>query len=399
LSPAVSTREEPNVPEAVECRQVHGVYVARLDLLLPHLLGVAAKVRAQADALRALPGTIAILHPSNGEIRSDGSTLKRYGKGGLWRRLVHYWFFYEMAAVQARDSDFIYLRYQGASPSLVRLLRRVRRENPSIAIFVEIPTYPYDFAVATVRARVLLAVDKAWRRKAFALVDRIVTFSRHGRIFGVPTIQTDNGVDVDAFPLSRSPSRTGPLRLAGVANVSYWHGYDRVIAGMANYFRNGGARDVHFDIIGDGHDLQQLKDLAASEGLGDRVHFHGARRGQELSDILARCHVGISCIALHRKGSDTSDLKSREYCARGLPFVIGYHDRDFPADFPFAHQVSTDDAPVDIGQVEGFYHRLQANRPGYPEEMREFAERHLTWKVKMQPVLDALRDHVHGAGA
>jgi glycosyltransferase involved in cell wall biosynthesis len=356
-------------------------------------MGVAAKIQAQADALRSLPGNVALLYPSGGEIHCNGEVVKRFGSGPLWRRLVHYAIFYPVAATWARQVDYVYLRYQGASPALVRMLRRIRRENPGAAVFVEIPTYPYDSAAVTPRARFLLAIDRAWRRKAFKLVDRIVTFSRDERIFGVPTVRTDNGVQVDTFQLLPPPPKGGPLRLVAVANVSYWHGYDRVVAGLARYRANGGAREVHFDIVGDGNDLHLLKTLVAREHLEDRVHFHGSLRGPALSAVLARCQVGVSCIGLHRKRSDTSDLKSREYCARGLPFVIGYEDRDFPPGFAFAYQAPADDSPIDIEAVAEFHENLLGSRADYRHEMRAYAERQLAWEVKMRPVLDALRNH------
>jgi glycosyltransferase involved in cell wall biosynthesis len=382
----------------VRHRPYIGLYVARLDLLQPHLLGVAAKIRAQVDALRTLPAIARLMYPSRGSIQCDGKAVKHYGNGGLWRRLTYYLFFYFDAAALAAGVDFVYLRYQGSSPALLWMLRKVRKRNPAVAIFVEIPTYPYDSAAATVRARFLLAIDRAWRRRVFRQVDRVVTFSRDREIFGVPAVQTDNGVDVDALPLLPAPPQDGPLRMVCVANVSYWHGYDRVISGMARYRDGRGRREIHFDIVGSGFDLQALRDLARREGLEDHVHFHGPRRGTDLTDTLARCHVGISCIALHRKGSDTSDLKSREYCARGLPFVIGYADRDFPPDFPFCHQVPADDSAIDIDAVIAFEQRLRLSHADYRREMRAYAVQRLAWPVKMQPVVEALRDHLNARG-
>lgn len=382
------------MPDAeVRHRPYVGLYVARLDLLQPHLLGVAAKIRAQVDAFRTLPAIARVLYPSQGSIQCDGKAVKHYGTGGLWRRLAYYLFFYFDAASRAAEADFVYLRYQGASPALLWMVRRLRRRNPACVIFVEIPTYPYDEAATTPRARLMLAIDKAWRTGFFRKIDRVVTFSSDKTIFGVSTVRTENGVDVDAFDLLPAPP-AGSLRLVGVANVSYWHGYDRVIAGLAHYYANGGALDIHFDIVGTGFDLHALEELAKREGLQDRVHFHGSRRGRELAAILERCHVGISCIALHRKGSDTSDLKSREYCARGLPFVIGYADRDFTPDFAFAFHAPADDTPIDIDRVVEFHRDLAIRIPDYREQMRAHAERHLTWGIKMRPVTLALREAI-----
>ena len=383
-------------PEAA-ATAVAGLYVARLDLSQPHLLGVAAKVHAQAEALRELPGALDVVYPSGSAIHRGAEVVKRYRNGPLWRRLVYYLFFYPVAARCAANEDYIYLRYQGSSPTLSRMLKTIRKRNPAMVVFVEVPTYPYESEAATMRARIQLAIDRMWRRSVFRQVDRVVTFSKRDRIYGVATVQTDNGVDVDAFQPSPHPPHDGALRLAGVANVSFWHGYDRVISGIARYRANGGQRDVHFDIVGAGHHVQALRDLARREGVEDRVHFHGPRRGSGLDALLGACHVGISCVALHRKDADTSDLKSREYCARGLPFVIGYADRDFPTGFPFAHQVPADDGAIDIGAVIDFHEQLMASQPRYQQEMRTYAAQRLAWRVKMQPVVETLRECIANA--
>ena len=371
-------------------RRWSGLYVARLDLHAPHLLGVAAKVRAQRDALSERLGPVGVVFPSEGSIWRDDQAVREFGKGSTWHRLVYYVFFYFVVAGLARGADFLYLRYQGASPFFLSMLWLARRHDPSIVIVVEIPTFPYDDAAITLRAKALLLVDRMWRRLAFRYVDRVVTFSGDDRIFGVPTVRTTNGVDVEGIaPLE--PRVPGPeLRLVGVANVSYWHGYDRIVLGLRDYYARGGRMDVTFDVVGTGADLPALKALVEQSGLQDRVRFHGSLRGRALDDLLGTCQVGISCVALHRKRSDTSDLKSREYCARGLPFVIGYADRDFGGDLPFVHHVARDDTPIDIAALLDFHARLVAEHPMYRARMRGFASERLTWREKMRPVVDML---------
>lgn len=376
-----------------------GLYLAQLDLSQPHLLGVAAKIHAQMEALRDLPGSMELLFPSEGGIRRGETLVKEYGSGRLARRLAHYVFFHFVAARHASEVDYVYLRYQRSSPALLGLLRSIRRSNPNAVILVEVPTYPYDDELSsTMRSRIFSMVDRIWRARVFRRVDRVVTFSSSEKIFGAPTIQTENGVESRAFPLSQPPPPWPTLRLVGVANLSYWHGYDRVIEGLSQYYARGGTRDIQFEVVGTGVELEPLKDLARRGGVEGRVHFHGPLRGDELSDLLGRCHVGISCIALHRKTASTSDLKSREYCARGLPFVIGYADRDFPRDLEFALQIPADDSALDIDGVIDFHERL-LGRPDYGECMRRYAKQHLDWSVKMRPVLATLRELLPVGGA
>ncbi len=76
-----------------------------------------------------------------------------------------------------------------------------------------------------------------------------------------------------------------------------------------------------------------------------------------------------------------SALKVREYCSRGIPFMISNNDPDFPPAFPYCLSLPPDDTPVSMDTVIGFYHTVYAHQ-FHPGEMREYAEDHLDWQVK-----------------
>lgn len=40
------------------------------------------------------------------------------------------------------------------------------------------------------------------------------------------------------------------LHLIGVAEVHYWHGFDRLVRGLADYYRNNPEYKVYFHIVG-----------------------------------------------------------------------------------------------------------------------------------------------------
>lgn len=373
---------------------LNGLYIVRLDLDAPHAMGVAKKVRAQASALAASLGDIDLLYPSGGKVMCNGQVLRDYGDGPLWRRLVGLFLFYT-ALVSARFScDFVYIRYQRTSPVFLWMLSRLRARNPDVVILVELPSFPYHTENITLRDKVLGLSDQLFRTFLRQDVDRIVTFSQAREILGVPTIRTDNGVDVDGIPVQQASPDTGEIRLLGLANLSFWHGYDRVISGLARYRAAGGRRRVTFEIVGSGRELERLKADTRTFGLEDVVTFHGPMQGGALEGVVQGCHIGISSIGMHRLDVDTSNLKSREFCARGLPFVIAYADRDFGADFPFAYEASMTDDPVDIEALLAFHDRLKAEHPDYPAKMRAYADARLTWKGKMAPVVDAIVDLV-----
>lgn len=369
-------------------------YAARVDLDHPHLAGVAAKVRAQVAALSGLPAQVDLYHLSGGSVVCNGKPIRRVGEGALARRIAHYLSFHLALASRTEPLDFLYLRYQGTSPLLLWALKRLRKRNPRCAIFVEIPTWPYRHERGSARAWFLFAMDRLWRRGLRAHVDRIVTFSRLPEIFGIPTIRTENGIDVDAVAVLDDACGHDGFHLLGLANISPRHAYDRVIAGIAEYYAGGGKREVHFDVVGTGAELPRLQELARTNHLQGHVHFHGARRGEELDALMERMDVGVSCLGMHRLAMDTSDLKSREFCARGLPFVLGYDDRDFPEGLPFVFHAPSDESPLDVTAVLAFHDALHTSCPDARKAMRGYAHERLGWNRKMEPVIAALRSHM-----
>lgn len=366
---------------------IKGAYIVRLDLADSHLLGVARKIRAQNSALLTSVSEMDLYYIHNGDIVKNGTMLRHYGAGSLWRRITYYFMFYLFMGRQPLAVDFIYIRYQRSSPIFLYMLSRLKSRNPELVILIEIPSFPYHAENTFIRGWVLGLVDRLSRPFLRLYVDRIVTFSKETEIFGIPTIRTDNGVDVDRLKLSPTPLETETFRLLGVANLSFWHGYDRIIAGLAEYYAAGGKRKIHFNIIGSGHELERLQNDTREAELTDHVRFLGPRHGVQLDEAFSNCNLAIGVIGMHRRPIDTSDLKSREYCARGLPFVTAYEDRDFGKELPFIFHAPANEDPVDIAALLVFYDHLMTIQPGFNEAMRKYAEKHLTWEAKLKPVI------------
>lgn len=369
-----------------------GAYIARLDLDQPHLLGVAKKIDAQIAALTEALGPVETWFLRGLAVERSGEPVWRQPPGPLARQRLHALKFYQTVRAHPSGSRYIYIRYQRCTPAFLGLLAALKAADPKRPILVEVPTYPYEAEQLTPRERLLGLVDRLTRDGMRRYVDRIVTFSRATEIFGIPTIQTDNGVDTDLMPPPAAAPSDGPVRLVGVANLGLRHAYDRVINGLAAHRAERGGRAVVFDIVGSGSEEAALRASVAARGVGDLVTFLGPMNGKALSDHLATCHIGVSALGMHRISADTSDIKSREYCARGLPFVTANADRDFGPDFPFAFHAPADETPVDIAGLLAFHDALRTGAPDYPGRMRAYAEVNLTWRAKMAPVVAGLRD-------
>ena len=149
-----------------------------------------------------------------------------------------------------------------------------------------------------------------------------------------PHLTIGNGFEIKSVPLKGSRSFDNiELNLLCVANVSRWHGLDRILRGLAIY---SGTPRVILHIAGNGSELPHLQKLANDLGIADHVLFHGFLTGKTLDDLFDQCPIAVGSLGIHRKGlTETSILKAREYCARGIPYVIACIDPDFPVDFPW----------------------------------------------------------------
>lgn len=368
-----------------------GAYIARLDLAEPHLSGVARKIASQRAALdrAGLGTTLYALH--HGAIMADGRALRPVTGGHVARRLAHYRHFWRETGRDLDGAAFLYIRFQGAGPGLLGLLSEFRTRSPHAPILLEMPTWPYREERRGVRQHALGVVDDLYAPRLKRYVDRVVTFSRRPEILGIPAITTQNGVDVAALSLVPGPPLEGPLRLVGVANLGVRHAYDRIIEGLKAYADETGRRDVVFDIVGAGAQKPELEALVALRDLSDIVCFAGPMSGDALDHRMAQAHFGVSALGMHRISAETSDLKSREYCARGLPFITANADDDFPPGLSFVLKIPPNDDPVDIAALLKWYRDLRDSCETSPAVLRAYAEAHLTWDAKMAPVIDWLR--------
>ena len=183
----------------------------------------------------------------------DDKVIKDYGTGkwaGIRQRL-NYNCIYDYCI--QNNIQFVYARcFQNANPWLIHFFKKLR--DAGVHAVTEIPTYPYDaeFVGFPFQTRMNLKVDQLFRHKLYAQMDAIVTFSDAKEIFGQRTINISNGVDFDSIPLHQPSAvshQSSELHLIGVAEVHYWHGYDRMIAGIGEYYKNGGKKDVFFHVV------------------------------------------------------------------------------------------------------------------------------------------------------
>lgn len=332
----------------------------------------------------------------------DGQVIKDYGTGTLAgiRQRIDYQCIYDYCIRE--NIEFVYARcFQNANPWLIQFFRKLKKAG--IHAVTEIPTYPYDaeFVGFPFMTRLNLKIDQLFRRQLYAQMDAIVTFSDAQEIFGQRTINISNGVDFDSIPLhqpSANSHQPSAIHLIGVAEVHYWHGYDRLIAGLGEYYRSSrlshqssNFKHVFFHIVGgvgpsemyNSMHAPGFEELMEKYQIKDHVIFHGQLFGDALTDVFNQCQFAIGSLARHRSGITTiKTLKNREYATRGIPFIYSENDSDFDNQ-PYVLKVPADESPVDISQVISFIEKFSMK----PEDIRKTVTR-LSWKIQMQCVID-----------
>ena len=326
----------------------------------------------------------------------DDKVIKDYGTGTLagLRQRIDFDCIYDYC--KDNGIQFVYARcFQNASPFLIRFFRKLKKLG--IKAVTEIPTYPYDqeFVGFPFMTRMNLKVDQLFRCSLYRQMNAVVTFSDADTIFGQRTIRISNGVDMDSIPLhDYQPSEDGSIHLIGVAEVHYWHGFDRLIAGLGEYYKNTpNPHDIYFHIVGgvwksemyDSIHAPGFSELMDKYGIRNRVIFHDQLFGEELNKVFNQSCFAIGSLARHRSGiTYIKTLKNREYATRGIPFIYSEIDSDFE-DKPYIVKAKPDESPIDIQEIFDFLE----NHHFEPSEIRKTVE-NLSWKIQMKRVVDEI---------
>ena len=357
--------------------------------------GISKKIMAQIAGLQKANHSVYLCHYERTEDDHrcrmiDNEVVEDYGTG-LWAAAKSRCNFDSVVRfVDKHAIDVAYIRsFHNANPGVIHFFKKLRRLGIKVAL--EIPTYPYDteYNRMPISWKMVLCVDRIFRYRLAAQCNCIVTFSDAEKIFGQRTVCISNGVDFDETPLAQHlPSTDGSIHLLAVAEIHYWHGFDRAVHGLGLYVQKYPDAPIVFDIVGPNfnHDADVIKKVISQyPNLEKHVFLHGPKHGEELTAFFNKADICIASLARHRSGiTKIKTLKNREYAVRGLPFVYSEIDEDFEK-MPYVMKAPADETPLDIEALLRFKSHCTID----PKSIRE-SIRHLDWKVQMKRVLDEL---------
>lgn len=357
--------------------------------------GISKKISYQLEAFKACGHEAYLCYMDESESKRrfvDDTVIADYGNGRKGKILKRTEFGSIVDYAIKEGIEFVYIRSNhNANPFTIHMVRRMKKNG--MKVVMEIPTYPYDQEYFYKNMWRQLVQDKIFRKLFAKQLDAIVTFTEESYIFGKQTIRISNGIDFDSVRMKKeSHHPTNELHLIGVAEIHRWHGFDRVIKGLVNYYATPKETKVFFHVVGyffSSVEKEDITNLINENHLESYVILHGKKHGDELDDIFDQCDFGIGSLGRHRVGIENiKTLKNREYAAKGIPFVYSETDTDFDHR-PYVLKVSADETPVKIEDIIIFYKQLSLT----PQQIRDsIAE--LSWKNQMKRVIDNVYPHL-----
>lgn len=365
------------------------LYLSTWDFTNEYSDGVCKKMKSQIAAFEKKGFHVDFIYISNGQIlfRKDGAICE-IGKVGSVKKTPAYIKMYKY--LQNEKYDYIYNRYGMMDTFYFRVLKRLRKNGAKILI--EIPTYPY----AGERQRglaywIMFKWDELYTPKLEKIVDRIVTYSDDEKIFNIPTIYVMNGIDTQEIIPKNSEKKDDTICLLALAYMQPHHGYERLLKGIRNYYKAGGKRNIQCSFVGDGPEAEYYKRLVVEYDIQKNVTFLGAQKGEALNAILENTDIGICSLGAYKKKLFlSSELKSREYFAKGIPICSGVVidcfrtvNSEYYLEFP------NDDSTIIIEEIVKFYEKIyegNISRKEVVKEVRAYAETYMDICATMLPV-------------
>lgn len=315
-------------------------------------------------------------------------------ESGLYYHILAYIFLYISVLRVLRllswgKADVAYIRSMPHELYWRKMTRRM--SELGMKIVVEIPTYIREGGEKPrLYIRLFSWILSPFRKDKYVDLYTLIGDKTDGIYNGKPAVNINNGIDVKSIQ-QRKPQAHDDINLVAVGNMADWHGFDRVIDGLALYSQK---EKVHFYVVGSDGDgsLAKWKQKAEEYKLFDIVHFTGPLYGEELADLLSRCDVAFASLGMYRTGCfNASVLKSREYMSRGIPFVYAVNDPVVDA-YPtkYAIKFPNDSSPIKIDDVIEFINGFSSTEI-MVKEMRVYAEKYMSWEGQFHEVFIFLK--------
>jgi hypothetical protein len=199
------------------------------------------------------------------------------------------------------------------------------------------------------------------------------------------TIYNRDGADCNYVKPRKYIAQDGPIRmifLKGSSMQQPWAGLERLVASIK-------ARpDIPCELYITG------KIYNPESFTEPFIRLTGRLSEEELTELINKVDIGVSNLANYMIGfNETTNLKSRDYYARGLPFIQANTMPDIERTEGANYYLNLPNTTelIDMDLVRGFVNKIRNNLQ-HPEEMHEFAKEHLIWDKTVVELINEINN-------
>jgi hypothetical protein len=354
--------------------------------------GVYKKIRQQAECFSRFGYTVSLVYYSQGEFYCNDVPIAGYKKNlinNLIERILY------PAALQKIIKSFrfdvIYVRKSFINRGFLNSISEARRNGT--CCILEIPTFPYEKEIRGLIKQMLYQYERYCSKRAKNSIDLIVYCGDwFGSIWGCNTICISNGFDVNSVPINNGRYLTldqkqcvESISFVFIANISPWHGLERMLKSLFEYSSIVSGLDVYLNIVGEGESISEIKQIVQDLAIGRWVTFHGILDDDGIKAVVEKSDIAVGSLGMFKSGiTKASTLKAREYAARGLPFILGYEDPAFMS-ANFVYLVKNDETIFSLSEIIKWW----KNNDFKAKQIRQFALDNLSWDCQINSILIA----------
>lgn len=374
------------------------VYFCNIDLFADNFLALKKKIYGQIDVFkkRGFKVNLIIINKLKFYILDiNNNTKKGYfylNDENLYSSILN--------LIIKLNPKIIYVRHSPTRFFLMQFYKLIKENCRKTEMIIEFPTIPYDDEMranenAPDTVESIIAIDRFYRQQLKSFFNISVNFNGLKNVFGLKSIPIKNGIFLEYIPIKSSKiNNKKEISLIGLAILHNWHGYERVLNGIYEYYNKHYKEYkylIKLNIVGIGPSRYKLEEICNSYKINDYVSFLGLLDGKDLDYTFENSDIALGSLGFYKNGYKMgSPLKTKEYCARGIPFIIGYDDLSFNEDVEYIMKVDNNDSNIDMRQVIKFYEASKKIN-NLTSIMRKYAEENLTWEKSFENLFKELK--------
>ena len=359
-------------------------------------VGITRKVREQINSFRKLgydvyysgylKNGIAIFDNHDNIIFEKKYFFKNEKINHLLRRYLLLNFCKNFIKTTTIGFDIAYLRYHFFDSFYINLLKELKGKK--IKNIIEMHSYP-AFSKKD-RFNIFNILDKKYSKEVKKYCDLMATMTNLKEIYSLPTFEIENTLTVDNFKIKDYLPLENKFILINIAFENKTHGLDRLLRGVSNYIKNKeGSYEIEVLLIGEY--LKTTYSLVDKLELKKVVKFIGKKSKNEIDSYVDNSHFAIGSLGNHRVDSFYgSALKTKEYIARGIPFVYGWNEKVLER-FSYALKLPLNDNDIEINKIIDFYKSIE--NKNLSEEIHKYLlKNNLSWEEQYGNLIERLME-------